>query len=294
MRLPFLSASIIPYLIGAAYVFYKGDTDIFTVRFFIGLCAVIFSHIGANILNDYADSKSGNDWIDKNEHIYFGGSKVIQNGIFAEKQVFKIGSIFIILAVMMIVLLQCIITNIPIILFGVFILFLAVSYSLPPLKFAYRGIGEFVIFMLFGSVIVAGAYTIITMKYFDLFVIVLSFPISFLVTAILYCNEVPDYEVDEKVGKNTIVVCIGLKNAYWGYCFLIIGVFMSIILCVLLDILPVVSLFLLFAVGIYIKPFLLIKNMYNDIEKLKIASKLTIMGHSIIGIGIIFILFFST
>ena len=290
MRLPFLSASVIPYFIGAAYCLRKGYTDIINIRFFLGLCAVIFAHIGANILNDYFDSKSGNDWQDRNEHIFFGGSKIIQKGLLSEKEVFKIGVIFILVSALSIILLQIIIRNIPIVLFGAFILFLAVSYSAPPLKLAYRGLGEAVIFILFGNAVVAGSYTILTKTCFGLNELLLSLPISFLVTAILYCNEVPDYQIDKNVHKDNLVVRIGLKFACWGYLFLVLGAFLSIILCAALKILPVSSLFLLFLFLLFIKPFVLIKKEDHNLERLKIASKFTIIGHGLVGLGLICLL----
>jgi len=290
MRLPFLSASIIPYLIGAAYCLRKEGIIVLDGRFFAGLFAVVFAHIGANIFNDYFDSRSGNDWQDKTDHIFFGGSKVIQKGLLTEKEVFKAGAVFIFLSAVSVILLQNIIRDIPVILFGASILSLAIFYTAPPLKLAYRGLGEVVIFILFGSAIVAGSYTILTKRYFGLNELILSLPVSFLVTAILYCNEVPDYQVDKNAGKNNLVVRLGLRFACWGYLFLVFGIFASIILCVLLGILPTASLLLLALFFLYIKPFFLIKKEYNNLERLKIASKFTIVGHGLVGLGLICVL----
>lgn len=291
MRLPFLSASVIPYLIGTAYVFHGGDTDIFGLRFFIGLFTVICAHIGANVLNEYFDSRSGNDWQDMTEHVFFGGSKVIQRGLLSEKTVFRTGLVFIFISALLVILLQALLKDIPVILFGAFILFLAVSYSAPPLKLSYRYLGEFAIFILFGSSVVAGSYTILTAGYFGLSELILSLPISFLVAAILYCNEVPDYQADKNAHKNNLVTLIGLERACWGYLLLIAGAFLSIVLCVTLKILPETSLWLLLLSTLFIKPFLLIKNEYRDAKKLEAASKLTVIGHSLVGTGFLWSLF---
>lgn len=293
MRLPFVAASIIPYLIGAGYVFRGGQFNIFNIRFFIGLCAVVCGHIGANIFNDYFDSKSGNDWQDPREHLFFGGSKIIQKGLLGEKEVFRTASAFMIASALFVVALQVMLPKIPIVIFGACVLILAFFYTSPPLKLVYRGWGELAIFILFGTAIVTGSYVILTGKYFGIREILLSLPISFLVTAILYSNEVPDYPVDRASGKNNLVVRIGPAKAWLGYFLLILGALASMIICVVMRILPAISLPALILFALYAKPLRLIKEKFNDIELLKNASRLTIMGHALIGAGMICALFAS-
>jgi hypothetical protein len=81
-----------------------------------------------------------------------------------------------------------------------------------------------------------------------------------------------------------------LKAACWGYLFLILGAFLSIPLCVVLKILPISSLLVVFLFLLFIKPFLLIKKEYQNVERLKIASRLTIIGHGLIALGLIYFL----
>jgi thiamine biosynthesis lipoprotein len=293
MRLPFVTASIIPFLIGAAYVFRAEHISIFNTRFLLGLLAAVSGHIGANILNDYFDSKSGNDWQDRRKHIFFGGSKVIQDGLMSEREVFRAGASFIALSAMCIMALQIMIPNIPIIVFGLFILILAYSYTAPPLKLVYRGWGELVIFVLFGTAIVAGAYTLLTARYFGFQEVLLSFPIAFLVTAILYVNEVPDCQVDKRSGKNNLVVRIGPEGAWRGYLMLIAGAFISIIVCVIKNILPVSSLLTLPIFIIYFDAISILKRECRNLERLKVASVRTIAGHMLVGIGLATTLAFS-
>lgn len=49
--------------------------------FILGLISVAGMHLGANLINDYADSLSGADWQDRQFWKFFGGSKFIQEGI---------------------------------------------------------------------------------------------------------------------------------------------------------------------------------------------------------------------
>ncbi|MFA5096893.1 MAG: hypothetical protein WC478_06095, partial [Candidatus Omnitrophota bacterium] len=76
LRLPFISASILPFVFGSLIA----RQDFNMLGFTLGLLAVIFTHLSANLINDYFDSKSGVDWRDGNFYGFFGGSKLIQEG----------------------------------------------------------------------------------------------------------------------------------------------------------------------------------------------------------------------
>ena len=59
-RLPFTSASVVPILVGTAYAYYHSGVFHFPI-FILALVAIVFLHLGANVLNDYYDWKFGTD-----------------------------------------------------------------------------------------------------------------------------------------------------------------------------------------------------------------------------------------
>ena len=65
LRLPFITASILPFIFGSLIVRKNFNSAGFT----LGLLAAIFTHLSANLINDYFDSRSGVDWLDKNSFI---------------------------------------------------------------------------------------------------------------------------------------------------------------------------------------------------------------------------------
>ena len=75
-RLPFITASTLPFVAGS--LFERGNFN-FT-GFILGFIAVAATHLSANLINDYADSRSGADWGDRHYYGLFGGSKLIQEG----------------------------------------------------------------------------------------------------------------------------------------------------------------------------------------------------------------------
>ena len=87
LRLPFTTASVLPFIAGSLLA--KATFGI--GPFILGLISVVMTHLGSNLINDYADSKSGADWQDKKFYTFFGGSKLIQEGVFLETFYFWAG-----------------------------------------------------------------------------------------------------------------------------------------------------------------------------------------------------------
>ena len=212
LRLPFTAASVLPYLAGSLL---SAESSFHPVRFVLGLGAVVFTHLSANAINDYADSKSGADWQDTRwYHGIFGGSKLIQEGRLSER--FYYGTAVLLgglAAVSVLALCLWIGTGTPF-LFYVLVLALAWAYSQPPLKLSYRRLGEAAVFVLFGPVATMGGRYIQTGVFPDVSGLLLSLPFGFLTTAILFVNEVPDFAGDQAAGKDTWVAANGQRRAY--------------------------------------------------------------------------------
>jgi 1,4-dihydroxy-2-naphthoate octaprenyltransferase len=56
-RLPFIASSVLPYLFGAAF----GSPRVRPLPFLLGLAVVAFTHLSANLINDWAGHVSGTD-----------------------------------------------------------------------------------------------------------------------------------------------------------------------------------------------------------------------------------------
>ncbi|MCW4011378.1 MAG: prenyltransferase [Candidatus Bathyarchaeota archaeon] len=86
-------------------------------------------------------------------------------------------------------------------------------YSTPPVKLSSRRLGEATIAIGTGFCVPAVGYIVATGRLTDVFT-------PFMVQLVLYgyvlslCLQIPDYEVDQKMGKNTIVGLIGRKKTY--------------------------------------------------------------------------------
>ena len=231
MRLPFLTATIVPILLGTAVASQLGY-NIDWLYFTLTMIGGSLLHIGTNTSNDYFDHTSGTDEANYNYMVPFsGGSRSIQMGLISAKGMLNVAIITFTLSA---------IIGIPLIMkAGINILYLGIIgflsglfYTAPPFRFASRkGMGELLIGLNFGPLMVAGSFLVQTAG--DMTHIIdaayAGIPIGFLVAAIVYVNQFPDHDGDKATGKNNLVVVFGPEKARIGYVFLIAGAFISII-----------------------------------------------------------------
>jgi 1,4-dihydroxy-2-naphthoate octaprenyltransferase len=282
LRLPFIVVSILPFVYGSlidrAGFNYGG--------FLLGLLAVISTHLSANLINDYADSKSGADWQDKHYYAFFGGSKLIQENLLSEGFYLKAAASFALIAAASVVLLAFNLRDISVIGFFLLIILLSWSYSAKPLQLAYRGLGELVIFTLFGPALVMGGYFIQTGIFPDGKSFILSLPLGLLTAAILFANEVPDFKEDSNAGKLNFVSLVGAANSFQLYYLLVISALLTIAWGVGLGYLNPLA---ILAFGVYLLMVRAARILRGPADKMGLtaSSRLTIAIHHLTGLALI-------
>lgn len=283
LRLPFISASILPFVFGSLI---KRDNFNFKV-FLLGLVAVIATHLSANLINDYADSRSGADWQDKKFYKFFGGSKLIQENVFSERFYLNLAIFFAAFSFIAAIGLSILLQNVRVIIFYALIIALSWMYSEKPLQFSYRRWGEVLIFILFGPALVMGGYFIQTQIFPDLRSFILSLPFGFLTSALLFSNEVPDYDEDEQAGKFTLVNLTGKNKAFLLYYLLISAAFLSILSGIVIGFLKPYAFISFIAFLPAIKAASILKAHFQDKPELINSSKLTIATQTLVSLILI-------
>lgn len=283
LRLPFCGASILPFIFGS--LINRGDFNF--PNFALGFIAVLSTHLSANLLNDYADSKSGADWHDKTFFGLFGGSKLIQEGALSEGFYLRLALVFAFIAASCVVILSFLQNSARVIIYYAAILALAWSYSHKPLALSYRRLGEIVIFLLFGPAPVMGGYFLQTGIFPDAKGLILSLPFGFFTSAILFANEVPDFGGDKKAGKFTWVSLSGAKGAYLVYlCLAGLG-FISIAAAVFSGYISRPALFSLILVIPALKALNILRLAPEDKKQLIASSQITIKIQTLAGVILI-------
>ncbi len=229
-RLPFLTASVISVLVGTAIAWREGALNLGT--FLLTFFGTALFHIGANVINDYFDHRSGADEANLTPTPFSGGSRLIQRGLFTSRQTLNLALIIYILGALMGFGLIYLV-GWQVLLFGLAGFLVGYIYTAPPFRLVHRGIGEIAVGLGFGPIIVLGSYWVQTQR-ISLEAILASIPIGLLVAAILYINEVPDRMWDERAGKRTLVVRLSRSAVLSGYLMIVGSAYLTVLLGVAL------------------------------------------------------------
>jgi len=116
---------------------------------------------------------------------------------------------------------------------------IAYFYVAPPLKFGYRGKGysEIAIVLSFGILPVMGTYYV-QVQQFGYKPLLLALPIGLLTTLILFNHHFLHWQADQQAGKNTLVVVWGERKALVFSKFLAVLSYLTLVVCVLANVLP--------------------------------------------------------
>ncbi|MCX7948409.1 MAG: 1,4-dihydroxy-2-naphthoate octaprenyltransferase [candidate division WOR-3 bacterium] len=205
--------------------------NIDVVKFFLTLVGALLVHLGVNAWSDYFDYKKGADRWDT-----LGSSRVIVDGLLKPSEVLLIGSILIILASIIGIILTMMTGPdlLKILLIGAF---LGIFYTFVPLGLKYIALGDLAVFLSW-SLISLGSYYIQTLEISP--IPFLAFiPIALLVVGILHGNNMRDLADDKKSGYITIAGILGLKGSQFYYLILVFGAYVSILVLVIFKILPI-------------------------------------------------------
>lgn len=282
IRMPFLTATIIPVTLGSIIAWYDTD-NFFWMRFWLTVFGACFIHIGTNLANDYFDYLSGCDEANLHHTPFSGGSRVIQQGLIAPKKILNASLLSFILGSGIGLYLNYLCAKNVILILGVTGVFLGLFYSAKPFQIGYGSFGELAVGVGFGPLMVMGAYYVQTQN-LPLKIFLISIPVGILIALVLFINEFPDYLADKSVGKNTLVVILGKKKAVILYHILLALAYLMIIYLVMVKFLPLTCLITLLSLPLALKAFMVSKRNFDKIYELLPANASTIGLHSAIGL----------
>lgn len=214
----FLTAAAVPVLIGIAAASLSGAVH--WLPAFMTMIGAVAAHAAINVLNDYYDDRAGCDEINSDRVFPFtGGSRVIQNGIFESRQMASYGWILLGFSAFTGVLLTYV-SGPGLLLIGALGFGIGWAYSAPPIRLCARGLGETGVAVGFGVLIPLGA-AYVQLGRLDPVALWAGLPFAFLIAAVLYINQFPDYRADAATGKRNWVVRLGRYRAKTGYPLLI-------------------------------------------------------------------------
>jgi 1,4-dihydroxy-2-naphthoate polyprenyltransferase len=199
----FLYAGLLPYLLGAAWAY--GMVGIFDAPiFWSGLAGVVLAVIGVEAFNEYFDSRMGTDRVFNPQDVPATSAWVLWLGALAFTGAFAVG---VYLSVR---------DGWPILAFALLGGAAAIFYVAPPVRWAYRGLGESVIALSYGPWMVLGSLYLHTGS-LSRAALWASLVPGLLIMALAVVNAIPDFHQDRLVGKRNLVVRLGRRRAVWLY-----------------------------------------------------------------------------
>ena len=207
-RPQYLGASVAPVLVGSALGYATAGS--FSLSLFVlATLAIMALHAGANVVNDYFDHVSRNDWVNANPTPFSGGSRFIQNGRLSPKATLLTGLAYLAIGSGIGLIIVFLTRSAFVLGIGLAGVLGAFFYTARPIQLGYRGIGEIVIGFLFGILPVFGAYYLQAQS-INMLPLLPALIVAILIFLVIFINEFPDLPADRQVNKRTMIVVFGV------------------------------------------------------------------------------------
>ena len=179
---------------------------------------IILFHAAANLINDYFDTLYKIDQQDSPTAKY--RHQPILSGMLTPRQLLAEAGVLLVLTIA-IGMTAAVDRSWHILWIGIIGLFTSIFYTAGPVKFKYRALGEFAVFLMWGPLMIEGAYAVqrqaLSVKAFYI-----SIPFGVLVALVLFANNMRDIAYDSRHNVKTMSIMLGSRNSYILFTGLII------------------------------------------------------------------------
>lgn len=279
------TASLVPMMVATVLAYCKHG--VFSFKWWLlSIVSIMLIETGKHCFNDVVDYESGVDLSIEPDKVtpYSGGKKGLTENLLSVKEAKIIGKIT--LAIAAVIGIYIAVVREPLIWpIGILGVFFAISYSVPPFSFCYRGLGEIVIGITYGPLIFVGMYLVMAGS-IDSIAVLASIPLGILVTNIIWINQYPDYEADKMHGKRNWVVRLGKEKGLVVYKILYIMIYLSFII-IAVTTRNYYWLINLVTIPMAIRSYRIAQEHYNNIQNLIKANELTLKMYVVMGITMI-------
>jgi len=199
------------------------------ILYLLTLAGVIFMHASANLFNDYYDVLSGIDTLDVSTAQYRPHPLV--EGRLKPKEVF-LEALFLFVLAALIGIFLAVTRGWTVLVIAVIGAFAGVFYTAPPFRYKYKGLGEISTFLMWGPLMVEGAY-FVQRQALSMDAFWISLPLGVLVALVLLANNIRDTVTDGERGIKTLPILAGRRKGIWIYIMLVEFAYLSVVLMAL-------------------------------------------------------------
>ncbi len=253
--------------------------------FAVTAVGIILFHAAANLINDYFDTLYEIDQQDSPTAKY--RLQPILSGMLTPRQVLT--ETFVLLSITIAIgMTVAVIRSWHILWIGIIGLLTSIFYTAGPVKFKYRAFGEFAVFMMWGPLMIEGAYAVqrqaLSIKAFYI-----SIPFGVLVALVLFANNMRDIAYDSRHNVKTVSIMLGSRKSYILFTGLIVLAYAYVLVMILTGIMSLWGLLIFLS---FPKAVSLLKTFKKSIPDM--ADALTAQFDTVFGILLILAIFLET
>ncbi len=250
--------------------------------FLITAIGITFFHAAANVINDYFDTKNKIDTPDAPTVKY--RPQPIIAGMMTSRQVLAEAIIlFTVTAVIGFVIAYM--RSWHVVWIGAVGLLTAIFYTAGPVKFKYRALGEIAVFLMWGPLMVSGAYAV-QVQSLSLKPLLISIPFGILVALVLFSNNMRDIAFDSRQKVKTLSIVMGLEKSFLIFAGLILAAYVYVFGMIVLGMMSLWGLIIFLSVP---KAWSLLKTFQHKIPDM--ADALTAQFDTVFGVLLMLALF---
>lgn len=210
-----LAQSMLPAILAVVIAINEAEFNIFLA--ILAVLGVVSAHLGMNLADDFFDYKVNTAESRKELSRQGIRARIVKYPYLTSNEstlqdLEKAIVLFLLFAAIMGGIILAVRFNWLIVLIAFLTLFLGISYSGFPFKFSYIGLGELVIGIIFGPLLMMGVY-IASANRLDSSVVLASIPVGLLVVNILFTHSFIDKKADESANKMTFARLLKTNKA---------------------------------------------------------------------------------
>jgi 1,4-dihydroxy-2-naphthoate octaprenyltransferase len=253
--------------------------------FFLTVVGMITFHASANVINDYFDALYGIDQQDSPTAKY--RPQPIISGMLTPRQLLLEAAILLFITAA-VGISAALIRSSHILWIGLTGLVACVFYTAGPVKFKYRALGEPAVFMMWGPLMVEGAFAV-QRQTLSLTALYVSVPFGLLVALVIFANNIRDIAYDSRQNVKTLSIILGIGRSHQLFNGLIVLAYACVLGMIITGIMSIWGLLIFLSVP---KAVTLIKTFRKKIPDM--ADALTAQFGTVFGILLILSLFLGT
>ena len=226
--------------------------------YFLALLGTVLMHAASNFINDYDDVRHGVDTPEVPTARY--RPHPLMNGRLAPAHVRTTAYVFYGLAAVIGIFLTAT-RGWPVFWIGLVGTAAGIAYTADPFKYKYRALGEISVFLMWGPLMVAGAY-FVQRQSISASAVLVSLPFGVLVALVLLANNIRDVSYDRGKGIFTLPIVLGQRRGLTLYLALVVAAYAAVVGMALFGPLTPWSLIVLLSTPLAVK---LLRRMAADI-----------------------------